>query len=214
VLALFWATVDYAAIHAMRAGSSRMFAAWRVGVRAAFGRPLTTLGIYAMAGVIVAGLAALLVAVLGTLSGSTAFGITAAIVVQQLFVIFRLGTRVGLIGAEAAAWRLPSVRAPEEHEGPRQDREREVEQREEPEHAVERQEVQDDRADHGNELRDGEARSDADRVHVMRDERVPFADAERQHAQVGEHAVEHLGAEKEDDHDVAEPGRGTPGRDD
>ena len=214
VLVLLWATVDYAAIHAMRAGSSRMLAAWRVGVRAAFGRPLTTLGIYGIAGVIVVGLAALLVAVLGTLSGSTTLGIAAAMVAQQLFVIFRVGTRVGLIGGEAAAWRLTSVRSPEEHEGPRQDRERQVEQREEPEHAVERQEVQDDRAEHGDELRDREARSDTDRVHVMRDERVPFADAERHHAQVGEHAVEHLGAEEEDDHDVAEPGRGSPGRDD
>jgi hypothetical protein len=211
VLALFWATVDYGAIHAMRSGSSRMFAAWRVGVRAAFGHPLTTLGLYGIAVLIVGGLAALLVAVLGTLSGSVPLAIAFAIVVQQLFVVFRVGVRVALVGAEGAAWRVTSVGAPEEHDRPWQHGEREIQQRQQPEQPVEGQQVQDDSAADRDQLRDGEARPDADRVHVMRDEGVPLADAERHHAEVREHAVEHLGAEKDDNYDVAEPGRRTPG---
>jgi hypothetical protein len=211
VLTLFWATADYAAIHAMRAESFRMFAAWRVGVRAAFGHPVTTLGIYAVAGVIVAGLVALLVAVLGGLSGSAPLAIAGAIVVQQLFLVFRVGVRVALVGAEGAAWRVTSVRAPEEHEGPRQHGEREVEQRQESQYAMEGQQVQHDGAADGDQLRDGEARPDAERVHVVGDERIALADAERQHAEVGEHPVKHLGAQKDDDDDVAEPGRRTPG---
>ncbi len=46
VLALFWAAADYAAIHAIRTGSARMFAAWRMGLRASLGRPITTLALW------------------------------------------------------------------------------------------------------------------------------------------------------------------------
>jgi hypothetical protein len=213
VLALFWAAVDYGAIHAIRHRSSRMFAAWRVGVRASFGHPLTTLGVYGLAALLVAGLAALLFAVLGSLSGSVPMAIAAAMVVQQLFVVFRVGVRVALVGAEGAVWRVVSVRAPEEHDRPGQHREGEIEQRQEPEQTMERQEMQHDGAAHGHQLRDREAGADADRVHVVRDERVAFADAERHHAEIREGAVEHLGAQEDDDDDVAKPGWRSPGHD-
>ena len=95
VLALFWAAADYAAIHAIRAGSARMFAAWRIGLRASLGRPITTLALWLLAATIIAGLAALLFSVLGSLSGAAPAAIAAAIVVQQLFVIFRVGVRCG-----------------------------------------------------------------------------------------------------------------------
>ena len=106
VLTLFWAAADYAAIHAIRAGSRRMFSAWHMGLRASLGRPITTLGVWLLAAVTIAGLAALLFAVLGTVGGAAPAAIAAGIVVQQLFAIFRIGIRVGLLGAEAAAWRI------------------------------------------------------------------------------------------------------------
>jgi hypothetical protein len=112
-LAIFFAATDYAMIHAIRTGSRRMFAAWRMGVRASLMRPLTTLALWIFAALLIVGLAALLFAVLGTLSGSSRLGIALAVVVQQLFVLFRVGVRVGLIGAEAAAWRIvPAPAAP------------------------------------------------------------------------------------------------------
>ena len=46
---------------------------------------------------------------------------------------------------------------------------------------------------------------DADRVHVVGDQRIAFADAEGHHAQVGEDAVEQLRAQEDDNDDVAEP---------
>jgi len=106
VLALFWAAADCAAIHAIRTGSARMFAAWRMGLRASLGRPITTLALWLLAAVTITGLAALLFSVLGSLNGAAPAAIAAAVVVQQLFVIFRVGVRVALLGAEAVAWRI------------------------------------------------------------------------------------------------------------
>jgi hypothetical protein len=108
VLVLFWAAVDYAVIHALRAGSRRMVAAWLAGLRASFSRPITTLALWILAGLVITGIAALLFAVLGSLSGAAPAAIAAAIVAQQLFMIFRVGVRVALLGAEAAAWRIAS----------------------------------------------------------------------------------------------------------
>jgi hypothetical protein len=109
-LALLLAATDYALIHAVRTGSRRMFAAWRVGLRASLTRPITTLVLWILAALLVVGLGALLVSVLGTLSGSSRLGIALAFVAQQVFVLFRVGVRIGLIGAEGTAWRI--VREP------------------------------------------------------------------------------------------------------
>jgi hypothetical protein len=110
--ALFFAATDYAMVHAVRTGSRRMFAAWRMGLRASFTRPLTTLALWFFFVLLIAGMAALLFSVLGTLSGSSRLGIALAFVVQQLFVLFRVGLRVGLVGAEAATWRVVPEPAP------------------------------------------------------------------------------------------------------
>ena len=121
--------------------------------------------------------------------------------------------------AAASAGRLPadglvgprSVQD-EEHPGPGQDGEREIENREQRQDAMERQQVQYDRAGHGEQLGHREARSNAEVVHVVRDERVPFAQAEGGNAEVGERPVEHLRAEEEHQHDVAEPATRRGGR--
>jgi hypothetical protein len=117
-VALFFAAVDYAMVHAMRTGSRRMFAAWRMGLRASLGRPVATLGLWMLAALVLVGLAALLVAVFGVVSGSSRLAIALTFVVLQLFVVFRIGLRVALVGGEAAAWRVvpdavaPPVEAP------------------------------------------------------------------------------------------------------
>jgi hypothetical protein len=100
----------------------------------------------------------------------------------------------------------------EEHPGPGQNGEREIEDREQRQDAMERQQVQHDRAAHGEEFGHREARSDAEMVHVVRDERVPFAQTEGGDAEVGERPVEHLRAEEEYQHDVAEPATRRGGR--
>jgi hypothetical protein len=105
-VALFFAAVDYAMIHAQRTGSRRMFAAWRVGLRASLTRPLTTLGLWMLTALLVVGLVALLVGVLGVVGGGSGLAIASTFVVLQLFVIFRIGLRVALVGSEAATWRV------------------------------------------------------------------------------------------------------------
>ena len=105
-LALFWAATDYAMIHAIRTDSRRMFAAWRIGLRAAFTRPLATLGLWLLWAFLLALLAVLLFAVLGTLDARTPAAIVLAVVVQQLFVLARIGLRVSLLAAEGAVGRI------------------------------------------------------------------------------------------------------------
>lgn len=219
VLVLFWAVVDYAIVHAIRTESRRMFAAWRAGVRAAFRRLWTTLGIWFGIGLLLAACAAIVVFLHGILPATSAALIAAVIVLQQIFIITRIGLRVALLGAEAAAWRpiqnsefrIPDSELvrPEEHERPGQDRERQVQQREDTEHPVEREQVQDDRARDGHHLRDREARADAQGVHVVLDQRVPLPDAERHDSEISEYAVENLGAEEDDQDNVAEPAAGS-----
>ena len=106
----------------------------------------------------------------------------------------------------------PSSVEDEQHPGPGQDGEREIEDREQRQDAVERQQVQHDRAGHGEQLGHGEAGSDAEMVHVVRDERVAFTQAEGGDAEIGERPVEHLRAEEEHQHDVAEPATRRGGR--
>jgi hypothetical protein len=104
-LALFWAATDYAMIHAIRAGSVRMFAAWRTGLRAAFTRPIATLGLWLTWALLLVALAVMLFAALGTLDARTPAAIVLAVIVQQLFVLARIGLRIALLGAEGAVWR-------------------------------------------------------------------------------------------------------------
>jgi len=104
-LALFWAATDYAMIHAIRAGSVRMLAAWRTGLRAAFTRPIATLGLWMSWALLLVAFAVLLFALLGTLDARTPAGIVLAVIAQQLFVLARIGLRIALLGAEGAMWR-------------------------------------------------------------------------------------------------------------
>lgn len=105
-LALFWAAVDYAMIHAVRTGSRRMFAAWRMGLRATFTRPITTLGLWLLAGVLLVALASVLFVVFDPIPATSGVLIALAFVVLQVFMTVRIGLRVALVGAEAAAWRI------------------------------------------------------------------------------------------------------------
>jgi hypothetical protein len=146
IAALLWAVVDVGICAIVHGRARGAFAGWWIGLRTVWRMPAFIVFLWALSGV--ATLAALLVLAAGTASlpATTLPLIALMAALHQSFAVWRAVLRVGVLSAEMNAWAAvwpepappmlsladddPASVHDEEHPGPGQDREREIDDRE------------------------------------------------------------------------------------